>query len=130
MDVGRSDADDERRRWSYAAQIDEVHVQNFTEELWVRSEAPLPEAAADNDLGSAPLWIARIERFTHQPDAENFEKLRRDAESAHSLATIASGQVDRLPSIAGDRLERFRLGLPVEQVRRRNSSPEHTVGGI
>src|SRR5437762_12041984 len=127
MDVGRSDADDERRRWSYAAQIDEVHVQNFTEELWVRSEAPLPEAAADNDLGSAPLWIVRIERFAHQPDAENFEKLRRDAESAQPLALIAAGQINRSPLITGDRLKRFRLGLPVEQVRRRNSSPDHTV---
>src|SRR5438876_12340997 len=117
MNVGQRDADDERRRWSDAAQINEVHVQNLTEELCIRSEAPLPEAAAYNDLGSAPLWIARIERFTHQPDAENFEKLRRDAESAHSLATIASGQVDRLPSIAGDRLESFRLGLTDEQVR-------------
>src|SRR2546422_9163196 len=89
MHVGQSDADDERRRWSDAAQIDEVHVQNLTEDLCIRSEAALPEASADNDLGSAPLWIARIERFAHQPDAENFERLRRNAESAQSLATIA-----------------------------------------
>src|SRR5439155_12151851 len=105
MHVGQRDADDERRRWSDAAQIDDVHVQNLAEEFGIRSEAPLPEAAADNDLGSAasalkkqgtaPLWIAWIERFAHQPDAENFEKLRRDAESAQPLATIASGQVDR-----------------------------------
>src|SRR2546422_7145259 len=105
MHVGQRDADDERRRWSAAAQIDDVHVQNLTEELCIRSEAPLPEAAAHNDLGSAasalkkqgtaPLWIARIERFTHQRDAQNFEKLRRYAESAQPLAAIVSGQVDR-----------------------------------
>src|SRR5437899_13084208 len=89
MHVGRSDADDEIRRWSDAAQIDDVHLQNLTEELCIRSEAPLPEASADNDLGSAPLWIARIERFAHQSDAENFERLRRNAESAESLATNA-----------------------------------------
>src|SRR5437762_13946858 len=109
MHVGQSDADDERRRWSDAAQIDDVHVQNLTEELCIRSETPLPEAAADNDLGSAPLGIAQIERFTHQPDAEDFGNLRRDGESAHAPATIAPGQVDRLPSIACHGLESVRL---------------------
>ena len=61
MHVGRRDADDERRRRADAAQIDDVDVQNFTEKTCIRSEAALPEAAADDDLGSAPLGIGRIE---------------------------------------------------------------------
>src|SRR5205823_12892380 len=109
---------------------DKVHVKNLTREFWVRAEASLSQASPDNDLGSAPLRIGRIEGFAHQLDAENFEKLRRDAESAQPLASIASSQVNRSPLIAGDCLERFRLGLPVEQVRRRNSSPQHTMGRI
>ena len=59
------------------------------------------------------------ERFAHQRDVENSEELRRDEESAQPLAAIASGEIDAPPSIARDRLERFRLSLPVEQIRRR-----------
>src|SRR5205814_9914495 len=44
-----------------------------------------------------------------------------DVESAQTLASIASGQIHSPPPIAGDGLERLRLSLPVEQVRRRHS---------
>src|SRR6266851_1292127 len=130
MRVVQSDADDERRRRSDTAQIDEVDVQNLAEEFHVRSEAAPPQAAADNDLRPAPLWIIRTKRFADQRYAENFEELRRDVEPTQALASIASGQIDSPPSIAGDGLERFRLSLPVEQVRRRHRGPEHTVRRI
>src|SRR5262249_29792739 len=104
MRVGQSDADDERQRRSDAAHIDDVHVQNLAEELQVRSEATLPEAAADNDLGPPPLWIIRTERFAYQRNAENFEEFRCDVEPTQALASIASGQINGSPSIAGDGL--------------------------
>ena len=80
--------------------------------------------------GLAELNASTSNVCAHQRDAENFEKLRRDEESAESLAMIASGEIDAPPSIARDGLERFRLSLPVEQVRRRSRRPQHTVRGI
>src|SRR2546425_12945841 len=101
MHVRRRDTNDKIRRWSQAAQIDDVHVKDLTEERCIRSEAPPPKAAANNDLGSAPLRIARIKRFAHQPHAANLEELRRDPSSPQPLGTIPSAQVNPLPSIAG-----------------------------
>jgi hypothetical protein len=112
MHLGQSDADDERRRCPNAGQIDDVDVQNSPDEIGVRSEAPLPQAAADDDLGpsTAPVRrrrssIVRTERVTHQRDVENLEELRRDVKPAQSLASVAFDQIDRPPSVSRDGLE-------------------------
>src|SRR5205814_7872964 len=98
---------------------------NLAEKTGVRAKPTLPEAAADNDLG--PTLCAgekpRIERFTleglaHQGYVKNLEELRRDKESSQPLASVASGQINREPSIACYGFEGFGLSLPVEQVRR------------
>src|SRR5205809_2237310 len=104
MHVGLRDADDESWRRSDAAQIDDVDVQKLAEERCVRSEAAPPKAVADNDLGPRPRCVVRGERFADQRDAENFEELRCDVESAQTLASIASGQIHSPPPIAGDGL--------------------------
>ena len=75
------------------AQIDDVDVNDFTEKIRIRSEAALPKAAPENDLGPAPLGIGRVEcldceRVAHQRYVENFEELRRDEESAQSPAGV------------------------------------------
>src|SRR5438046_8154102 len=101
MHVVQSDACDERGRGADAAEVDEVHVQNFSEQLRVGSEAPLPEASANNDLGALLLWSGGCKCFPHQADAENLEELRRDTEPAQPLAAIAAGQVDRSPLVTG-----------------------------
>src|SRR5205823_5882190 len=88
------------------------------------------KATADNDLGVAPLCVGGIKRFAHHTDAENLKELGRDAEPAQTLASIASGQINRPPLIAGDTVEGFSLGLPVEQVRRRSSSPQDPMRRI
>ena len=51
-------------------------------------------------------------------------------EASATRARIAAREIDTPPSIARDRLERFRLSLPVEQVRRCSRRPQHTVRGI
>src|SRR4029450_6496787 len=94
MHVGQGNAADESRCRANVAQIDDVDVNNFTEKTCIRSEAALPKAAPDNDLGPAPPGIGRIEcldieRFAHQRYGENFEELRRDEESAQSFTVIA-----------------------------------------
>jgi hypothetical protein len=135
MHVGQGNADDERRCRADVAQIDDVDVNNFADKACIRSEAALPKAAPDDDLGSGPLGIGRIEcldieRLAHQRYAENREELRRDEESAQSLAVIVFGEIDTPPSIARDGLETIRLSLPVEQVRRRSRRPQHAVRGV
>src|SRR5205807_1824332 len=130
MHIRHGDADDERPCWPDAAQIYHVDVQNPAKKTCVRSEATLPKATADNDLGPSTLWILRTECLAHQRYIEHFEELGRDVEPAQSLASIASGQIDRAPSIGGDGFERLRLSLPVEKVRGRNGGPERTVRGV
>src|SRR5262249_22916252 len=106
--VRQSDARNEKKGRPDLIQIDDIDVDRLAEKVCIRSETMLPKAAADDDLMRAPLWIAGTKCFPRYWHAQNSEKFRRDLKSAQPLASIASGEIDRLPSIAGDRIERLR----------------------
>src|SRR5262249_14401182 len=103
MRVGQSDADDERRRWSDAFQIDYVEVQNLAEEFHVRSEATLPQTAADNDLrpsrcGSFGLNVPPIKRTPRT--LKNSGVMRRPRRRSLRSPPVRSTVCHRYPAMA------------------------------
>jgi hypothetical protein len=66
-------------------------------------------------------------------DTENFEEFGRDEKPAQPFAAAAVCGIDEIdgpPSVAGHGLERLRLSLPIDEIRGRCGSPEHSVRRI
>ena len=104
---------------AHAREVADVEVDGPADERFVGVEETPPRVPAEHD-GAGPA-IAGDEGAPRDGHAEHLEELRGGQQPAQPMAPGAVDQVHRDPPVAGDRVERRRLTLPVGQRPRRGA---------